>query len=121
MLAYTSGTTGGFSGDKAPGQTQIGAFFAGSRGDVPEVYWMNIDNDIIRSVQTDGCWRTSKVVGPLTRGTRFAPAQWDDGKHVRVYYQAEDNCVLEVCKDDNGEWYAGSTVGEGSGESDTTD
>ncbi|KAJ8488124.1 hypothetical protein ONZ51_g3730 [Trametes cubensis] len=112
---------GGFSGDKAPGQTQIGAFFAGSRGDVPEVYWMNIDNDIIRSVQTDGCWRTSKVVGPLTRGTRFAPAQWDDGKHVRVYYQAEDNCVLEVCKDDNGEWYAGSTVGEGSGESDTTD
>ncbi|KAI0334364.1 fucose-specific lectin [Cubamyces sp. BRFM 1775] len=111
---------GGFSGDKAPGQTQIGAFFAGSRGDVPEVYWMNIDNDIIRSVQTDGCWRTSKVVGPLARGARFAPVQWDDGKHVRVYYQAEDNCVVEVCRDYNGEWYAGAvTVGEASESGDT--
>ncbi|KAH9897836.1 fungal fucose-specific lectin-domain-containing protein [Cubamyces lactineus] len=78
------------------------------------IYLQEAGSYEIQGVWTDGCWRTSKVMGPLARGTRCAPAQWDDGKHVRVYYQAEHNCVLGVCKDDNGEWYPGATADEGS-------
>ncbi|KAH9897835.1 fungal fucose-specific lectin-domain-containing protein [Cubamyces lactineus] len=107
---------GSFSGDEAPRQAQIGAIFSGPRGDVPEVYWMNVDNDIIRSVLIDGCWHTSKVVGPLISGAWFAPVQWDNGKDACVYFQAEDNNVFGVYKDDDGEWYSARVaMGEASG------
>ncbi|KAJ7107407.1 fungal fucose-specific lectin-domain-containing protein [Mycena epipterygia] len=99
---------GDFNGGKAPGGTQIGALY----GDhvVLDVYWINTDSEIIRCVLIGGIWRTSKVVGLLARGVRFAPAQWEGGNYIRVYYQSADNSVWEICKDNNGEWFSGGRI-----------
>lgn len=105
-------SAGDFVGGKAPGQTRIGALFGSWRGVVLDVYWMNADLEIIRCVNIDGYWRSSTVVGPLMPGAKFAPAQWEGGKYIRVYYQSADDSVLEICNDNNGEWYSGVTVGK---------
>ncbi|KAL1747999.1 fungal fucose-specific lectin-domain-containing protein [Schizophyllum fasciatum] len=106
-------TPGSFFGGPAPGRTQIGALFGSWRGVVLDVYWMNTHSEIVRAVNLNGAWHTSKVVGPLKRGARFAPAQWEGGRYIRVYYQSADNSVLEVCNNDNSaNWHPGSTVGK---------
>ncbi|KAI0833668.1 fungal fucose-specific lectin-domain-containing protein [Trametes gibbosa] len=105
---------GEFDGGKAPGHTPIGVLH-GSRGGVPsalDVYWTNTERTIVHSVNKRGCWeRAETVVGPVAPGVKFAAAQWAGGKHVRVYYQAADGSVREVCCDDGGEWYPGHTLG----------
>ncbi|KAL1748022.1 fungal fucose-specific lectin-domain-containing protein [Schizophyllum fasciatum] len=103
---------GAFSGDLAPGRTPIGALYGSWRGVVLDLYWMNRNSEIMRSVNLDGRWHTDKVVGPLVRGSKFAPAQWEGGRYVRVYYQSADNSVLEICNDNNATWYSGVTVGK---------
>lgn len=75
---------------------------------------MTRDNEIVQMRNTSGQWGfTNKVVGPLMSGARFAVAQWEDGKSVRVYYQSEDDSLLEVCNDDGSAWYSGTTIAYG--------
>ncbi|KAL1679136.1 fungal fucose-specific lectin-domain-containing protein [Schizophyllum commune] len=105
-------SSGDFRAGPAPGRTPIGALFGSWRGVVLDVYWMNTDSEIVRATNIDGWWNNSTVVGPLERGAKFAPAQWDGGRYVRVYYQSADNSVLEICNDNDEGWYSGVTVGK---------
>ena len=105
---------GAFHSLPAPGRTPIGALAASTGPEVTlQVFWINVDRNIVRAAQKQGGdWpNPSKVVGPLRAGSKFAPAQWEGGKYVRVYYQSEDNSVLEICKDHDRDWYGGATVG----------
>ena len=72
---------------------------------------MNTQQDIVQMRHNSKWGHTSKIVGPLKAGTRFATTQWEYGKYVRLYYQSIDNSVLEVCND-KGQLYSGATVAQ---------
>jgi len=73
------------------------------------VYWRNLQNEIVVTKNT-GCWGSiNKVVGNLKPGIQFAAAQWSNGKNLRLYYQTDDDSVLELCND-GGSWFGGATV-----------
>ncbi|KAL1748021.1 fungal fucose-specific lectin-domain-containing protein [Schizophyllum fasciatum] len=104
---------GEFNVGRAPGRTQIGALCGTWRGVVLDVYWLNVESEITRAAHIDGSWRTSRVVGPLFRSARFVPEQWDGGRHIRVYYQASDNSIREICNDNgNAHWVPGSHIAQ---------
>ena len=77
------------------------------------MYWRDLPDEIIVS-KHNRHWRpATKVIGGIEPGFQFSVAQWEQGKHLRLYYQNHTNLVFEHCSDDGGEtWGAGALMGE---------
>ena len=103
-----------FNVGRAPGRTQIGALCSTWRGIVLDVYWLNANGEITRAVHGNGSsWQTSRVIGSLALGTKFVPEQWDDGRHIRLYYQARDHSVREATNNNGAaSWGTGSHIAQ---------
>lgn len=83
-----------------PGGSSISALATG--GEQIEVYWRDIDGDIVVS-KIDGTWGDpTQVMGTIGVGYQFAVLQWEKGKLLRLYYQTENGYVGEYCSDDSG-------------------
>ncbi len=96
---------------KAPGRTPISAlgYPVAGGGVVLRVFWVSVQSEIVQ-IENTGHWgAVSSIVGQLKPGVEFAAAQWDDGKHLRVYYQSTDDSMLEICNEGSG-WFSGATV-----------
>ena len=103
-----------FNVGRVPGRTQIGALCNTWRDIELDVYWLNANGEIMRATHVNGTtWRTTTVVHSLARGARFVPEQWDGGRHIRLYYQANDHSVREVTNNNgNIGWGAGSHIAQ---------
>ncbi len=97
---------------KAPGCVPISALGYGTSdgGAELQVYWRNLENQIVGTKNTGSWGSVNKVVGGLKPGTQFAAAQWSNGMNLRLYYQTADDSVLEMVND-GASWVGGASVG----------
>jgi hypothetical protein len=51
----------------------------------------------------------NKVMGPLLGGTHVSAIDRNSGQNVRIYYQRENDDILEKCND-GGVWFNGAVV-----------
>lgn len=97
--AFTPGTT-------VAGRSPISAVAFG--GGWIQVYWRNIQGDILVSKDTGSWGLATKVLGGFGSGFQFAVVQWEKGAYVRLYYQDNAGLVREYCGNDNGgSWSSG--------------
>ena len=76
------------------------------------MYWLALADEIVVSKHDQHWGPATKVIGGIEPGFRFSLVQWEQGKHIRLYYQNCTNLVLEHCSDDGGEtWSAGDEWG----------
>ena len=95
---------------KAPGYTSIKALaWTEENCAVIHLYWTDARHLILQT-QNTGSWATvSKVVGPVRPGAQIAAAQWNKGKQLSVFYQSDDNSIVEISGDGH-EWADGAIV-----------
>lgn len=87
---------------KAPACASISALL---HNNVTRVFWVRADGMIVQRECSSWPWSDVKaVVGPVDAGAKVAAAQWEDGKHLRVYYAPTQDSVLEVSDEGNG-WF----------------
>ena len=82
------------------------------------VYWrnkLNQDNmaEIVGARKVD--FESWKPIGPVVGGIlfdhKFAVTQWDNSKHIRLYYQTARGAVFELCNDNGAGWFPGAKFG----------
>ena len=102
---------GEFDDGKAPGCVPISALahYPSEGGLDLRVFWCNQENEIVERKNNNGWGPIELVVEGLRPGCHLAATQWDNGKHIRVYFQTPGNDVLEMCYSG---WFRGATVGK---------
>jgi len=112
--------TGEWSPGRVPGRSPISAvaFALDDGGTEIQAYWRNLQDEIVVKKWTGSGWGlVTEVVGGIGSGFQFTLMQWEQGKHLRLYYQNHTNVVLEHCSDNGGDtWYSGSLQVGGIGQ-----
>ena len=102
---------GQWSAGKVPGGSPISAvaFKLDNGGTQVQVYWRNLQGEIVTNKHTGSWGATTKVIGGIGLGFQFTLLQWEQGRHLRLYYQNPAGAVLEHGSDNSGEtWYQGA-------------
>jgi len=104
-----------FKGEWNPGRVQgrnpisAVAFALDDGGAEIRVYWRNLQDEIVASANTGSWGPATKIIEGIGSGFQFTALQWEQGKHVRLYYQNSAGVVLEHCSGDSGKtWNTGS-------------
>lgn len=104
---------GDFKPGKAPGCVPISAVGWNDGSLKLNVYWRSLDNEIVGMSCTDSWGPVNTIVKGLKPGTQFAATQWGNGAYLRLYYQARDDSVLEICNDQRS-WVGGANANVGN-------
>ena len=93
-----------------PRHTPISAFAWNSTtmGIQLRIYWHDVERNLMELAWSGG-WR------PVTKATymgnsQLSAVQWQDGTHIRAYYQGSDRSILEKCISNTSTWFNGSRV-----------
>ena len=105
-------------GEWNPGRVQGGnpitavAYASGDDSAQIQVYWRNLQEEIVFSKFAGGWGATTKVVGGIGSCLWLALLQWEKGTFLRLYHQNRAGVVVEHCSDNGGKtWVPGWQVG----------